>query len=142
MRALSRLSQERRRDILRASHEPIGCHQETGVAQSAVALCAPPEKTAAMSGGTPVVFLLDDQPDVLVALGRILRAGGFSTRGWTSATELIDMHDAQTPGCLVTDLRMPGVSGLEVQGVMLARGIERPVVFIADDCDLGGPLWG
>ena len=118
------------------------CPQETGTAQRAGAWSAPAGKLAAMSGCSPIVFLLDDEPSVVMALGRILRANGFSTRGWTSATTFLNAHDAQTPGCLVTDLRMPGVTGLEVQRVMLARGIDRPVIFITDERDIQTTVLG
>jgi len=83
-----------------------------------------------MSHISPIVFLLDDDPRVVAALGRILQANGFPISAWTSATEFLIGHDAYAHGCLVTDLRMPGVSGLEVQRTLLARGIDRPVVFI------------
>jgi FixJ family two-component response regulator len=95
-----------------------------------------------MSGAAPVVFLLDDEPGVVVALGRILRANGFSIRTWTSATEFLDAHDAETPGCLITDLRMPGMSGLEVQRVLLARGSDRPVIFITGEGDVRTTVLG
>lgn len=84
----------------------------------------------------PVVFLLDDEEPVLVALGRVLRADGFVVRAWTSASEFLDAHEADTPGCVVTDLRMPEMSGLELQRALLARGIERPIVFITGQGDI------
>jgi FixJ family two-component response regulator len=95
-----------------------------------------------MSSGSPVVFLLDDEPGVVVKLGRILRANGFAIRAWTSPAEFLKTHDADTPGCLVTDLRMPGMSGLEVQRVLLARGTDRPLVFITDESDVRTAVLG
>jgi FixJ family two-component response regulator len=90
----------------------------------------------------PVVFLLDDDPSVLVALGRILQAHDFSIRACASATEFLEAHDARTPGCLVTDLCMPGKNGLEVQRALLARGIDRPIIFITGHGDIRTTVQG
>jgi FixJ family two-component response regulator len=84
----------------------------------------------------PVVFLLDDEQAVVVALGRMLQASGFAIRTWTSATEFFAAHDPEVPGCLVTDLRMPGMSGLELQHALQARGIDRSIVFITAQGDI------
>jgi FixJ family two-component response regulator len=84
----------------------------------------------------PTIFLLDDEEMVVVALGRMLQAEGFVTRGWTSAAEFLAAHDADTPGCLVADVRMPGMSGLDLQSALLARGIDRSIVFITGQGDI------
>lgn len=86
--------------------------------------------------------LLDDEPGVVAALGRILRANGFATRAWTSAAAFLNAHDDATPGCLVTDARMPEMSGLEVQRVLLARGTDRPVIFITGQGDVRTTVLG
>jgi FixJ family two-component response regulator len=84
----------------------------------------------------PVVFLLDDEEAVVVALGRMLQASGFAVRAWTSATQFLAAHDPEIPGCLVTDVRMPGMSGLELQHALQARGIDRSMVFITAQGDI------
>lgn len=84
----------------------------------------------------PIVFLLDDEQAVVVALARMLEASGFKVRTWTSAIEFLEQHAADTPGCLVTDLRMPGMSGLELQHALLDRGIDRAIVFITGQGDI------
>jgi FixJ family two-component response regulator len=71
-----------------------------------------------------------------VALARMLQASGFTVRTFTSALEFLEEHDADTPGCLVTDLRMPGMSGLELQHALLDRGIDRAIVFITGQGDI------
>jgi FixJ family two-component response regulator len=82
------------------------------------------------------VYLLDDDPSVVVALSRLLKANGFTVCAATSAAELLAMHDPELPGCLVTDLRMPEVNGLELQRSFSARGMERSVVFISGQGDV------
>jgi FixJ family two-component response regulator len=84
----------------------------------------------------PIVFLLDDEQAVVVALARMLQASGFEVRTWTSAAVFLHEHTADTPGCLVTDLRMPGMSGLELQRALLDRGIDRAIVFITGQGDI------
>jgi FixJ family two-component response regulator len=84
----------------------------------------------------PVVFLLDDEHAVVVALARMLQSSGFTVRPYTSAGEFLAAHDPQTPGCLVADVRMPGMSGLELQRTLRARGIDRAIVFVTGQGDI------
>ena len=84
----------------------------------------------------PTVFLLDDEPAVVRALERVLRAGGFAVQGWTCAAEFLATHDAMIPGCLVSDVRMPGMSGIELQRQLLECGADRSIVFITGQGDI------
>ena len=84
----------------------------------------------------PIVFLLDDDQAVVLSLGRMLQASGFVVRTWTSAAEFLEAHDAEAPGCLVTDLRMPEMSGLELQRALLERGSDRAIVFVTGQGDI------
>jgi len=78
----------------------------------------------------PVVFLVDDDASIRTALKRGLVAGGFAVRSFENADEFLAAHDADQPGCLVTDVAMPGMSGLELQSVLSARGCARPIIFV------------
>ena len=78
----------------------------------------------------PTVFLVDDDAAVRSALKRGLAASGFSVRAWASADAFLAEHDPELPGCLVADVAMPGMSGLELQSVLAARGCLRPIVFV------------
>jgi FixJ family two-component response regulator len=89
-----------------------------------------------MTEAHPTVFLLDDEESVVVALGRMLQASGHAVSIWTSAAEFLAAHDPEIPGCLVADVRMPTMSGLELQRELAARGIGRPVVFITGQGDI------
>ena len=84
----------------------------------------------------PVVFLLDDEQAVVVALARMLQSSGFTVRAYTSAAEFLETHDAEAPGCLVADVRMPDMSGLELQRTLLERGIDRAIVFVTGQGDI------
>jgi FixJ family two-component response regulator len=89
-----------------------------------------------MAEGHPTVFLLDDEEAVVVALSRMLHASGYQVRACLSAAEFLAAHEAEVPGCLVADVRMPGMSGLELQRRMRDGGIDRPMVFITGQGDI------
>ena len=89
-----------------------------------------------MSEALPTVFLLDDEEAVVLALRRVLQAAGYAVRCWTSAAEFLAAHDPEAPGCLVADVRMPAMNGLELQRALAARGIDRPIVFITGQGDI------
>ena len=85
---------------------------------------------------SPVVFLLDDEPAVVRALERVLQASGFVVRGWTCAAEFLAAHDALIPGCLIADICMPEMSGLELQRKLVESGADRSMIFITGQGDI------
>ena len=78
----------------------------------------------------PAVFLVDDDATVRAALRRGLAAEGFRVCLFESADAFLAGHDPEAPGCLVADVAMPGMSGLELQSLLAARGSARPIIFI------------
>ena len=76
------------------------------------------------------VFIVDDDASVLKSLGRLLRAAGYQTALFTSPKEFLKAHDAAIPGCVVCDVAMPALSGLDLQSALLAAGGARPIVFL------------
>jgi FixJ family two-component response regulator len=78
----------------------------------------------------PVVYVIDDDPSVLRSVERLLRSAGFGLETFESALEFLDFQHPDAPGCLILDVKMPGVSGLELQEHMADRGISFPVIFI------------
>jgi FixJ family two-component response regulator len=85
---------------------------------------------------TATVFLVDDDPSILRALTRLLRAGGHQVSAFRSPGDFLAQHDASVPGCVVLDLAMPGLSGLELQTALAAAGCHRPIVFISGHGDI------
>jgi len=77
-----------------------------------------------------IVFLIDDDPAILIALGRLLHAAGYQTKSYQSAEAFLNEHDASIPGCAVLDHTMPGLSGLDVQEALALQGIYRPLIFL------------
>jgi len=82
------------------------------------------------------VFIVDDDPAVLGGLGRLLAAAGYPTRAFTSPQEFLSKHDPGLPGCAVFDLAMPEVDGLELQRLLFASGVERPIIFLTGRGDI------
>jgi FixJ family two-component response regulator len=83
------------------------------------------------------VFLVDDEPSVRRALTRLLRGAGFEVASFASSQDLLAALEPEAgPGCVVADLRMPGLSGLQLQDELRRRGIELPIVFISGDADV------
>jgi two-component system, LuxR family, response regulator FixJ len=88
-----------------------------------------------MSEGTPVVHIVDDDAAFLVAVARLLKAVGYTVRTYPSATELLANlgHDA---GCVVADLRMPGMDGLGLQSALARATNQLPVIFLTGEGDI------
>jgi FixJ family two-component response regulator len=90
----------------------------------------------------PIVFLLDDDESVVLALGRLLQSQGFATRAWTSAARFLAEHDPDQPGCLVSDLSMPEMDGLQLQQALLEADCRRPIIFLTGYGDMATAVTG
>ncbi len=66
----------------------------------------------------------------------LLRAHGFEVAGFSSAVDFLEHDDLLRPGCLVLDVRMPGMTGLELQNILLDKGCEIPIVFLSGHGDI------
>jgi FixJ family two-component response regulator len=84
----------------------------------------------AIQGNNKVVAIVDDDAAVRVALEGLLRSAGLSARAFDSAETFIESGQQFQAGCLIADIRMPGMSGLELQGKLNAENCRIPIVFI------------
>jgi two-component system, LuxR family, response regulator FixJ len=82
------------------------------------------------------VFVVDDDEGVRNSLRFLLKSVGLTTQELSSATEFLDTYKPSHPGCLVLDVRMPGMSGLELQQQLNVRGATLPVIFITGHGDI------
>ena len=89
-----------------------------------------------MSAIPGTVFLLDDEPGMLKALTRLLKAEGFTVRGFTSAKTFLENFRAEELSCLVLDVAMPELSGLELQQRLTHAGILLPIIFLTGRGDI------
>jgi FixJ family two-component response regulator len=86
---------------------------------------------------SPTVFIVDDDASVRRALTRLIKSAGYETQAFISAREFIDTHvHASDPACLVLDVRMPGLTGLDLQSELQKRNFILPIIFITGHGDI------
>ena len=84
-----------------------------------------------MTTVAPMIFVVDDDPSVRTGLGRLLEAAGYAVETFVSAREFLARAPHAGPGCLVLDVRMPGLTGLELQEALAVTGRRMRIVFIS-----------
>lgn len=83
-----------------------------------------------------LIRIVDDDASFLVAIARLLRASGFAVKTFTSVTEVLSHLEPDLPGCILADLEMPGLSGLDLQEALAKAGHSLPVVFLSGRGDI------
>jgi FixJ family two-component response regulator len=86
--------------------------------------------------GKAIVFVVDDDPSMRRSLESLLRSVGHEVRLFASAPEFMQAVRSDTPGCLVLDVRLPGMSGLAFQQELSKAGVALPVIFITGHGDV------
>jgi FixJ family two-component response regulator len=89
-----------------------------------------------MTEAEPIVFIVDDDLSVRRSTERLIRAAGLKVQTFTSAREFLNNPRPQGPACLVLDVRMPGLSGIDLQRELVQSGIKIPIVFITAHGDI------
>ena len=89
-----------------------------------------------MAEAKAIVFVVDDDLSVREALGSLIRSAGLKVETFASAQEFLARPRADMPSCLVLDVRLPGLSGLELQKRMAEVNIEIPIIFITGHGDV------
>jgi len=82
------------------------------------------------------IFLVDDDASFLTSMARFLRASGFAVRAFSSGPEFLAWPELDVPGCVLTDLQMPRVSGLDLQEGLAKAGHTMPVIFLSGHGDI------
>lgn len=82
------------------------------------------------------VFVVDNDRDIRQSLRRLLEEVDLKVEGFSSASSFLEAYDSDTPGCLLLDIRMPGMSGIELQQTMLDRQLCLPIIFITGHGDV------
>jgi two-component system, LuxR family, response regulator FixJ len=90
----------------------------------------------AMKDLPTTVFVIDDDQAVRDSVRLLLKSVGLPARTHASAQEFLPNYDARQPGCLIVDIRMPGMSGLELQEQLNLRGATIPLIFITGHGDI------
>ena len=89
-----------------------------------------------MKAATPIVYIVDDDEAVRGSLRMLMRSVGLQAQALGSAREFLDCYDRRQSGCLVLDVRMPGMSGPELQQHLNQIGATIPVIFISGHGDV------
>lgn len=92
-----------------------------------------PMKTAMKK---PYVRVVDDEEDVRTSMALLLRLAGIDVRTYESAADLMENGEFETPGCLVLDIRMPGMDGLRLQEMLIASHVDLPILFLTGHGDV------
>lgn len=84
----------------------------------------------------PTAYVVDDDEAIRTLWRWLMESNGIAVRTFATAVEFIECYDPGTPGCLVLDLRLPGMSGLELQDYLKHKGVEIPIVFVSGHGDI------
>ena len=84
----------------------------------------------------PTVFIVDDDPAVIRVLSELVELIDLRVKSYESADEFIEAYKPAGPACLVLDVRMPGMSGLELQKKLLETGMAPPIIMITGHGDV------
>jgi FixJ family two-component response regulator len=82
------------------------------------------------------VHIVDDNTDMRLTTSSLVRSIGLAARDYASGLEFLEQYDSQIPGCVVLDVEMPGMSGLELQEVLNEKDISPPIIFITGHADI------
>lgn len=91
---------------------------------------------AQASDAEPLVIVVDDDDEVRLAIGELLESVDVPARGYASVRELLDADVLDRPGCIILDVRMPGLSGLDFQSQLAASGTPASIIFLTGHGDI------
>jgi len=89
-----------------------------------------------MNNKTPAVYIVDDDQEVRYALRLLLESVGLEVEEYASAQQYLDTFNPENSGCLILDIRMPGISGLELQARLQAESLHPPIIIITGHGDV------
>ena len=89
-----------------------------------------------MTEPVPIVFVVDDEPTVCASVKRLVRSVGIDVQTYSSAQEFLRGKRPDVPGCLVLDVRLPDLSGLDLQQELAKANITLPIIFVTGHGDI------
>jgi FixJ family two-component response regulator len=84
----------------------------------------------------PIVFVVDDDSAIRSSIGRLIKSAGLRSKMCRSAHEFLTCYDPAQPGCVILDVRMPGMSGLKLQEFLASKKVPIPVIIITGFADV------
>jgi len=88
------------------------------------------------SSASATVFIVDDDPEMRAAMQRLLKTVGLHAEAFANAKDFLQRNVPEGPSCLILDIRLPGMSGLDVQRKLAEAGTRIPVIFITAHADV------
>jgi FixJ family two-component response regulator len=82
------------------------------------------------------VFIIDDDPSARQGLSRLMNAAGINAESFASAKDFLESGKYQIPGCIILDVKMPDMTGPELQDELVKTGIEMPIIFLSGHADV------
>ena len=82
------------------------------------------------------VFIVDDDPAICESLGDLMESAGLVTRQFASAEEFLNVYSPELAGCVVLDVRLPGISGMELQSKLIKSGLGIPIIIMTAHGDI------
>lgn len=89
-----------------------------------------------MNAPAPTVFVVDDDNSTRELLAWLMKRNGLAFEAFADARSFLEAYDAERPGCLVLDLNMPGMNGLDLQQCLKEQGVLLPVIFLSAGADI------
>jgi len=89
-----------------------------------------------MSDANGIVFMVDDDPLVRDSVADLLNSAGFAVRTFGSATEFVQSKRPDLSACLILDVELPGLSGLDLQAELASSGVDMPIIFLTGHGDI------
>ncbi len=89
-----------------------------------------------MSATKSIVHIVDDDASFLAAISRLLRASGFAVQTFSTVSDFLTQRDSEVSGCVLADLKMPGMSGLDLQSALAQTPNPLPIVFLTGHGDI------
>ncbi len=89
-----------------------------------------------MDEETPIVYVVDDDKSIRESLDSLIRSVGFRVSAFASGSEFFEAKREDAPSCLILDVRLPGLGGLDLQGELNRAGVEVPIIFISGHGDI------
>ena len=84
----------------------------------------------------PTVYIVDDDPGILKSMRWLLESAHLRVQTFNSGASFLECYDAGDPGCLILDMRMPGMTGLEVQKRLAQMGAQLPIIIMTAHADV------
>src|SRR5262249_39408201 len=94
------------------------------------------QRRTRLSDNPWTVFVVDDNAATANALARLLKAKGYDSRPFASAEDFLSNDDPRNPGCIVLDVGLPGMNGLDLQRTLTGSRGTRPIIFISGRADV------